>query len=125
MELSESHEVVVEFDGEWQAHVWPCVGREAFFNVDFCEITGLFSFNVAYSSGYYGDRYHIESWVKVECEKFYFNGQYCSDIRSLSVAMWAFEFELAANDPVMNDDVLECVGPLLGDVQIELFRSVG
>lgn len=123
-----NHSLVVEWDvdplgrGDWQAYVSPIVGRELYFNVDFLA-NGIYEFKVAYSSGYYSDRYYIESWLEHECERFEFNGRVYNSIRDLSVAMWVHEFLLVGDSVgAANDDLLECVGELYDDVQVELSR---
>jgi len=121
MALTDGHRVEIEFDGDWMAFVCPCAGRECFLNVDFED--GLYSFQVAHSSGYYGDRRYIESWINNSCDQFVFNGTTYLDIKSLSLAMWLFELELAGNDEAAIDDVLECVGPFFNEIQKQLFRG--
>jgi len=118
--LSDNHELQLEFNGDWEAFVYPIVGRECFFNVDFDDKTGLFEFKVAYSSGYYDNARYIEYWLNECCDKFLFDDNYYGDIKSLSLAMWKHELKVAANDERAIEDVLECVGQFADEIQVEL-----
>ena len=126
MELRDSHKLVVEWDvdmdgnGDWLVYVEPIVGKELFFNVD--SENGVYEFDVSCVSGYWNDRKYIESWLKDSCDQFVFQGKTYGDIHALSVAMWVFEAWLEYDVDAANDDLVECIGDLMGDVQAELFN---
>lgn len=121
-----NHRVEVEWNeqhGIFDAFVLPCVGRQCYLNVDFDD--GIFEFNVSWSSGgYYDMRQRIEAWIKEDCDQFVFQGKCYGSIEELSLALWMFELQMAANDERAVDDVLECVGPFYNEIQKELFAWV-
>jgi len=126
MELRDTHKLVVEWEtdldgnGEWFVYVSPILGKEIFFNVD--SDYGVYEFTVSCVSGYWNDRKYIERWLSESCDQFVFQGKTYSDIHALSVAMWAFEAWLEYDCDAANDDLVECIGPLMDEVQEELFR---
>ncbi len=113
--LTDYHKLIVEFDEDWKAYIFPIRGQEIYFNVDFEE--GMAVFFVAYRSGYYESRNYIEYWLKVHCDQFMFNGNNYGSLKELSLAMWSYEVGMAANEEDMLCDIIQCAGIFTDEVK--------